>query len=118
MTRRDFLSAMTAVGIQAQPQRRPNIIVIYTDDQGYGDLGCFGAGDIQSPHLDRLAKEGIRFTQWYSNCPVCSPSRASLLTGKYPQRHGIVDVLASTAQFHVPGLRADENTLPKELKKL
>jgi arylsulfatase A-like enzyme len=119
MHRRQFLSqlAVSAALAQAQP-KRPNIVLIYTDDQGYGDLGCFGAKDIQSPHIDRLAKEGVRFTQWYSNSPVCSPSRASLLTGKYPQRHGIVDVLTSTAQFDVPGLRQDENTLPKELKKL
>ena len=119
MRRRDFLAGIaTASSLAAQPPKRPNIIIIYTDDQGYGDLGCYGAKDIKSPHIDRLAKEGVRFTQWYSNSPVCSPSRGSLLTGKYPQRHGIVDVLTSTAQFNVPGLREKENTLPRELKKL
>ncbi len=119
MKRRDFLlSSTAAVAASAHTTKQPNIIVIYTDDQGYGDLGCYGATDIQSPNIDKLAREGVRFSQFYSNCPVCSPSRASLLTGKYPQRHGITDVLASTAQFNVPGLKLGEITLPKELKKL
>jgi arylsulfatase A-like enzyme len=101
----------------AQAAKRPNFVIIYTDDQGIGDLGCYGASDIKTPNLDRLAKAGARFTNWYSNSPVCSPSRASVLTGKYPQRTGIVDVLDSSAKFDIPGLRQGERTLASELKK-
>ena len=62
----------------------PNIIFILTDDQGYGDLGVYGAKDIQTPHLDQLAADGARFTSYYATQPVCSASRASILTGCYP----------------------------------
>jgi len=67
----------------------PNIVFIFTDDLGYGDLGCFGATDIQTPNIDRIANEGIKFTSFLSASPVCSPSRAGLLTGRMPQRMGI-----------------------------
>lgn len=65
---------------------KPNFIIIYTDDQGYGDLGCFGSETIDTPHIDRLAKEGRRFTSFYVASSVCTPSRAALLTGSYPKR--------------------------------
>ena len=65
-------------------ERKPNIIFIMTDDQGYGDLGCMGAKDLKTPCLDAMAQEGVRFTSMYSASPVCSPSRAALLTGRYP----------------------------------
>ncbi|MDP3068792.1 MAG: sulfatase-like hydrolase/transferase [Opitutaceae bacterium] len=97
---------------------RPNFIIIYTDDQGIGDLGCYGASDMKTPHLDRLAATGVRFTDWHSNATVCSPSRASLLTGKYPQNAGIPSILYSKPGFDVAGLRAGETTLPGELRKL
>ena len=70
----------------------PNIIHIFVDDLGYGDLGCFGATDIATPNIDRLAEEGIKFTEFYSASAVCSPSRAALLTGRYPVRMGINEV--------------------------
>ncbi len=70
----------------------PNIVIIYADDLGYGDLGCFGANDIATPNIDRLADEGIKFTSFYSAAHVCSPSRAALLTGRIPQRMGIDSV--------------------------
>ncbi|HUT01105.1 MAG TPA: sulfatase-like hydrolase/transferase [Phycisphaerae bacterium] len=73
---------------------RPNFIVFLTDDQGYADLSCMGATDFRTPHLDRLAGEGVRFTDWYSNSPVCSPSRASLLTGRCPGNAGVRAILA------------------------
>ncbi len=73
---------------------RPNFIVILTDDQGYGDLSCMGSEFVRTPNLDRLAEGGIRFTDWYSNSPVCSPSRASLLTGRYPGNAGVRSILA------------------------
>ncbi len=120
MNRRRFLAAAAGAGaaLLAQRPSRPNFIVIYTDDQGIGDLGCYGHPEVQTPHLDRLAASGVRFTDWYTNSPVCSPSRASVMTGKYPQRTGVVAVLSSQADFNVPGLRRGEITLPGELKKL
>ena len=72
---------------------RPNVIVFMTDDQGYGDLSCMGATDFRTPNLDRMASEGVRFTDWYSNSPVCSPSRAALLTGRYPGNAGVRAIL-------------------------
>jgi uncharacterized sulfatase len=72
---------------------RPNLIVILADDLGYGDLGVQGSRAIQTPHLDRLAAEGMRLTQFYASAPVCSPSRAGLLTGRYPLRSGIMAAL-------------------------
>jgi len=70
----------------------PNIVLIVSDDQGYHDLGCYGATDVKTPTLDQLAKEGVRFTNFYVTCSFCTPSRASLLTGRYPQRNGTYDL--------------------------
>ena len=121
LTRRDFLSASAAATasaalIHAQAARRPNFIVILTDDQGYGDFGANGAADIRTPNLDRLAATGVRFTDWHATSPVCSPSRASVITGKYPQRAGIPEVLNSRPTFDVPGLKAGETSLARELR--
>ncbi|SDS10705.1 sulfatase-like hydrolase/transferase [Actinopolymorpha singaporensis] len=71
----------------------PNVVVIYADDLGWGDVGCFGADDLETPVLDSLCASGVRLPQWYSNSPVCSPSRASLLTGKYPAHAGVETIL-------------------------
>ncbi len=71
----------------------PNILFILADDLGYGDAGCYGATDLATPHLDRLAKEGIRFTDAYANGPVCSPTRMAFLTGRYQQRYGMDNAL-------------------------
>lgn len=65
---------------------KPNVIIIYTDDQGYADLNIYGSKDLKTEYMDALARNGVRFTQFYAAAPVCSPSRASLLTGRYPQR--------------------------------
>lgn len=73
----------------AEPDRSPNFIIIYTDDLGYGDLACYGHPTIRTPHLDRMAAEGMRFTDFYSACSVCTPSRAALLTGRLPVRSGM-----------------------------
>ena len=75
---------------------KPNVILIYTDDQGTVDLNIYGAKDLQTPNIDRLARNGVCFTSFYSASPVCSPSRASLLTGRYPQRAGLADNASST----------------------
>jgi arylsulfatase A len=93
---------------------QPNFIVFLTDDQGYGDLSCMGATDFQTPHLDRLAETGVRFTNWYSNSPVCSPSRASLLTGRYPGNAGVRSILAGHRT--ATGLPASVPTLATALK--
>ena len=93
---------------------RPNIVVIYTDDLGYGDLSCYESEEIRTPHLDSLAKDGVRFTDWYSNSPVCSPSRAALLTGRYPNRAGVPRILAG--KRGTPGLPPEETTLASALK--
>lgn len=73
--------------------KKPNFVVIMSDDQGYGDLSCMGATDFRTPHLDRLAESGARCTDFYSNSPVCSPSRTSLLTGRYPANAGVRSIL-------------------------
>ncbi len=85
MTRRQLLAAASAAALPAQA-RRPNIVVILSDDQGSRDLGCLGARDLKTPHIDALAASGTRFSNWYSNAPVCAPSRAALMTGRYPVR--------------------------------
>ncbi len=72
---------------------QPNVIVILADDLGYGDLSCYGATDLKSPHIDALASRGMRFVNFYANCPVCSPTRAALMTGKYPDRAGVPGVI-------------------------
>ncbi|MFN7919467.1 MAG: sulfatase-like hydrolase/transferase [Bryobacteraceae bacterium] len=88
MHRRAFLGTLAGLPTLAQ-SRLPNIILILCDDLGYGDLGCYGNRIIQTPNLDRLASRGVRFTQFYTTSPVCSPTRAAIMTGHYPQRYGI-----------------------------
>lgn len=94
------------------------MIVIVTDDHGIGDVGCYGHPEVRTPNLDRLAASGVRFNQWYANAPVCSASRAAILTGKYPPRTGVAGALVSEPTFDVPGLRAGETTLPGQLREL
>ncbi len=72
---------------------RPNIVFIMADDLGYGELGCYGCEDIKTPNIDKLAADGIRFTDFYANSPVCSPNRIAFLTGRYQQRSGIDNAL-------------------------
>ncbi len=101
-------------------EHKPNFIIFLTDDQGYGDLSCMaqpGSGtDFRTPHLDRLARQGVRFTSWYSNSPVCSPSRAALLTGRYPGNAGVRAILAGHRT--ATGLPVTVPTLAKALKGL
>jgi len=104
-TRRDFLkrlgySVASAWTLSAVPgcagtgqtsrveDKRPNIIVIISDDMGYADIGCQGCKDIATPNIDSIAENGVRFTNGYVSCPVCSPTRAGLATGRYQQRFG------------------------------
>lgn len=82
----------TAVGAGAE---RPNVVMFLADDLGARDLGCYGSTFYETPNLDRLARQGMRFTQAYAACPVCSPTRASLLTGRWPQRTGVTDYIGA-----------------------
>lgn len=103
----------------ATAQATPNIIVIFCDDLGYGDLGAYGSTRNRTPNIDQMARDGIRFTDFYSSSPVCTPSRASLLTGCYPRRIGMHEdftghwVLIPRSRR---GLNPDELTLPEALK--
>ncbi|MSU66622.1 MAG: arylsulfatase [Opitutus sp.] len=101
------------VGRAAGNARPPNIVFILTDDQGYGDVGCFGAKNIKTPHLDRMAREGMRFTNFYVSEAVCTASRASILTGSYAIRVGLQGALNHTSAL---GLSSAETTLPTLLK--
>ncbi|WKN31871.1 sulfatase [Porifericola rhodea] len=96
-------------------ERQPNVVLIYTDDQGSIDMNCYGATDLTTPHMDALAASGIRFTQFYAAAPVCSPSRAGLLTGKVPQRAGLPGN-ASSQEGHA-GMPTEQITMAEMLKK-
>ena len=97
---------------------RPNVVFIMTDDMGYGDLGVYGAPDTRTPEIDRLAGQGVRLTNFYSNGPACSPTRAGFLTGRYQQRVGIERPLGNrTSDDAKAGLEATGRTLPQLLKE-
>ena len=80
--------------LNTQSSGKPNVIIIFIDDMGYGDLSCYGNKQVSTANIDALAKRGTRFTQFYSNSPVCSPSRVAMLTGHYPARHQFYTYLA------------------------
>lgn len=92
---------------------RPNIIFIMADDLGYGELGCYGSKDIKTPNIDKLAADGIRFTDFYANSPVCSPTRIAFLTGRYQQRSGIDNALVYQEKGR--GIPLDEETIADAL---
>ena len=102
--------------VRAQEAERPNVVIIFTDDQGYGDVGVYGAEGYETPHLDQMAAEGIRFTDFYVAGPVCTPSRAALLTGSYPKRVGLAHRVIFP--YHQIGLNPDEVTIAEVLKPL
>jgi len=97
------------------PRDRPNLLFVFFDDAGYGDFGVYGNRQIRTPVIDRIAQNGVKFTQMYSAAPVCSPSRAALLTGRYAQKVGIPDVLGPKAK---KGIGDGEKTLAEYLKEL
>lgn len=120
MDRRDFLKSAVGLGLVSllpgcSTSKRPNIILIMADDLGYGDLGCYGNDWINTPNIDALAAEGMRFTDYHSNCPVCSPTRTALLTGRYQQRAGI-DAVVTAANHRNTGLDTKEVTFAEVLK--
>ena len=94
--------------------KKPNVIIILTDDQGYGDLGCMGSDDLKTPNIDALAEKGVLFSSMYSASPVCSPSRAALLTGRYPGNAGVRAILAGHRK--ASGLTPKVPTLATALK--
>jgi arylsulfatase A len=98
-----------------QKAARPNILIILCDDLGYGDLGCYGNPVIRTPHLDKLARQGVRFTEFYAAAPVCSPSRAGLLTGRIPSRSGVYTWINPNSPMHLP---ASEITLATLLRQV
>lgn len=109
-----LLGGATALHTVAGAEERPpNFVLIFIDDQGYQDLGCYGSPRVKTPHLDRMAKEGTRFTDFYAMAPICSASRAALLTGCYPARVGITGVLFPR---HRIGLNPEEKTIARLLK--
>ena len=123
MNRRQFLLASVATASLAAcatpslgqtPGRKPNVVLILCDDLGYGDLGVFGNGMIRTPNIDRLAAEGARLTTFYASANVCTPSRAGLMTGRYPIRTGLArDVIRQT---DTNGLPLSEITIAEALK--
>jgi arylsulfatase A len=101
---------------QAQAQRSPNVVLVMMDDLGYGDLGSYGAPDVRTPNIDRLAREGVRLTDAYANGAVCTPTRAALISGRYQQRVGLEWVLTVSPEDRERGLPAVETSLPSLLK--
>ncbi|WP_248930404.1 sulfatase [Paenibacillus hamazuiensis] len=104
-------------------ERRPNIIFILIDDMGWKDLGCYGSSFYETPHLDRLAAEGMRFTEAYAACPVCSPTRASIMTGKYPATLGVTNWIGGHTKGrlidapYIDHLPSGEKTIAAALKE-
>src|SRR5258708_33211983 len=115
LSRRSFLSSASMIGvagaaaqIRGAPARRPNFVIFLADDLGCHDIGAWGAADLKTPNIDALAGSGARFTNWYAAAPVCAPSRAALLTGRYPIRAGVPN--------NGPPLKPSEQTISSLLK--
>src|SRR3954469_5396847 len=108
------LTALSAASMRTQTPAatRPNVVLVLTDDMGYGDLGSYGATDIKTPNIDTLARDGIRLTDFYANGVLCSPTRAGLINGRYQQRFLIDSVVGGT----VPPLKITGSSLPQSLK--
>jgi arylsulfatase A-like enzyme len=106
---------LAGVTFASQP---PNVVIILVDDLGYGDLSAYGAADLRSPHIDRLIQSGMRFDNFYANCPVCSPTRASILTGRYPELVGVPGVIRTHTEDSWGYLAQDATLLPTMLTPL
>lgn len=112
------LAALTCfIPCESAADDRPNILIILVDDLGYGDLACCGAEDMQTPHIDRLMAEGMRFTEFYANCSVCSPTRAALMTGRYPDMVGVPGVIRTHADNNWGYLAPSAILLPQLLRE-
>ncbi|MGE9296203.1 MAG: sulfatase-like hydrolase/transferase, partial [Puniceicoccales bacterium] len=110
------LCVAIALNAETSNASRPNVVLIFTDDQGYGDLGCYGHDTIQTPNIDRLAQEGLRLTDFYAGQNVCTPSRAALMTGSYPRRVGMHQGVVFP--YHRYGLNPEETTIADTLKSV
>jgi len=108
-----FIAAQFSASFAADPPARPNIVILFTDDQGYGDVGCFGATKFKTSNLDRLAAEGTRFTSFYVAQPVCTASRAALMTGCYSNRVSLFGALNHESNV---GIADSEWLLPEMCK--
>src|SRR5436190_8065841 len=98
----------------AETGRQPNVVIVLTDDMGWADLGCYGSKDIRTPNVDKLASQGVRLTHFYSNGPVCTPTRAALMTGRWQQRVGLEWAIFPGQKE--PGLPASQTSLARMLK--
>ena len=107
------LVAAAIAGTAAQRPQRPSIVVIIMDDLGYGDVGSYGAPDAKTPNIDRLAREGVKLTDFYANHANCSPTRTGFITGRYQQRYGIESPLRATDDLRE--LLPSETSLPRQL---
>ncbi len=105
-----FAFPICSYGLQATGHR-PNVVIFLTDDMGYGDISCYNKNQVQTPNIDKLAAEGVRFTDFYVPTPYCAPSRATLLTGRFPLRHGMVQNPAPDAGINDVGINAREITM-------
>lgn len=112
-----FLFPISGFNAEDNSRQQPNILVIMVDDLGYGDLSCYGAKDLKTPNIDRLMSEGMRFNEFYANCCVCSPTRASLLTGRYPEFVGIPGVVRTHDNDNWGHLTPDSIFLPDLFRK-
>lgn len=108
-----LLAPLGALHANAATAKPPNVVIFLVDDMGYGDLACYGNKSIQSPNLDRFASEGVRFTQGYAACAVCSPSRSAIQTGRTPYRNGVYNWIPAGRDMH---LRKSEITIATLLK--
>jgi arylsulfatase A-like enzyme len=106
-----------ALALLTSADDKPNIVVIIVDDLGYGDLSTYGASDLESPEIDALMASGLKFTNFYANCPVCSPTRAALLSGKYQELVGVPGVIRTHPNNNWGYLEPNATLLPTELKK-
>lgn len=111
-----IVSSATSGSARAQESSKPNIVLILCDDLGYGDLECYGATDLKTPNIDALMSKGTRFNQFYANCTVCSPTRASLMTGRYPDISGVPGVIRQWKPNSWGFLDPTAPTLPHLLK--
>lgn len=117
LTRRAFLAPLAASCFAASP-RPPNVVLLLADDLGYGELGCQGNAQIPTPHIDSIAKAGVRFTNGYVSAPFCSPSRAGLLTGRYQTRFGHeFNPVGRQNLLPAAGLPASEQNMASVLKE-
>ena len=123
LSRRDFLGVAAGTAAAAlttatpvRAQGRPNVLFILADDLGYGDLSCYGRPDYDTPVLDRLAEQGMKFTSAYAAAPVCTPTRCAFITGRYPQRFEVGLQEPLTAESPPVGLPAGEATIATRMR--